>query len=165
MDMSLLAAVSCLRDLSEAELQLFAELLETREAEPQSRIVEEGAPIEAFYIVASGTVHVRKMAQEREVLLGRIAAGGFFGEINLFDPGVATASIYAVDHVELRMISYEKMQAFMATTPFAGYKITSAMMTELSRRLRQTNDRLVNTLFWTSLSATPPASDADATPS
>lgn len=161
MDMNLLASVTVLKELSEDELRLFAELVESREVEPRSQIVEEGSEIDSFYIVARGTVHVRRMAQQREVLLGRIAAGGFFGEINLFDPGQATASIYAMDHVELWTVSYEKMRGFMATTPFAGYKITSALMHEVAHRLRQTNDRLVNTVYWSSLSSTPPAEDGD----
>ena len=79
--------------------------------------------------------------------------GAFFGEINLFDPGVATASIYAMKRVSLAVVSYESLRAFLASNPAAGYKIVSAMMTELARRLRQTSSRLINSAYWSSAEA------------
>lgn len=155
MDMNVLRSVSFLQDLTDDELKVFAGLVDKQTVPAKIQIVQEGREIDAFYIIGRGTVHVRRMAQKREVLLGRIPTGGFFGEINMFDPGLATASIYAMDEVELWVISYEKMRSFMEAHPAAGYKIVSTLMTEMSRRLRQTNDRLVNTVYWTSLSSTP----------
>ena len=84
------------------------------------------------------------------MLLGRISSGGFFGEINLFDPGVATGSIYAMDKVSLASTGYETLRTFMSENPVAGYRIVSALMTEVSRRLRLTNQRFVNSVYWAS---------------
>ena len=106
--------------------------------------------IQSFYIVCKGTVHVRRSAQKKELLLGRIGSGGFFGEINLFDPGTATATICAMDKVKLASVDYEALRAFMSENPGTGYKIVSALMTEVSRRLRQTNQRFVNSVYWAS---------------
>ena len=50
----------------------------------------------------------------------------------------------------LAVVDYEKLREFMGANPCAGYKIVSAMMTETSRRLRQTSARLVNTVYWAS---------------
>ena len=111
--------------------------------------------MEAFYIVCKGTVHVRRKVDDGEVLLGRIGPGGFFGEINLFDPGLATATVYAVENVSVASIAYEAFKSFMGQNPNAGYKIVSAMMGEMSRRLRLTNDRLSNSVFWWSASRPP----------
>lgn len=155
MDLESLRAVSCFQKLSTDELRLLNELVEERSVEPKTRVVREGDEIDAFYIIIKGLAHVRRQAQKREVLLGRIPQGGFFGEINLFDGGRATASIYAMDKVTLGVVSYGKMRSFMESNPSAGYKITSVLLTELSKRLRQTNERLVNTVYWTSLSSTP----------
>src|SRR5476649_1740758 len=96
MDVELLRSVSILRTLSDEELRAFCALLSLREVKPRERIVEEGVPVKNFSIVTEGVVHIRRMASKREMLLGRLGPGGFFGEINLFDPGVATASIYAM---------------------------------------------------------------------
>jgi hypothetical protein len=44
----------------------------------------------------------------------------------------------------------------MEANPATGYKIVVAMMTEMSRRLRQTSARLVNAAYWSSAEAALP---------
>src|SRR5687768_100705 len=143
MDADLLRNVSILRHLVDDELRAFAEVLTLRQVRPRERIIEEGQAIEDFYIVCDGLVHIRRLANKREMLLGRLGPGGFFGEINLFDPGMATASIYAMKPTRLAVVAYDAFHRFMDANPSTGYKIASAMMTEMARRLRQTSARLV----------------------
>lgn len=163
MDVDLLRNVSILRKLSEEELRAFCDLLLVREVKPKERIIEEGTPVKNFSIVMEGVVHIRRMANKREMLLGRLGPGGFFGEINLFDPGVATASIYAMKTTKLAYIDYEALHQFMEGNCATGYKIASSMMTEMARRLRQTSARLVNTAYWSSAEgALPPRATAPA---
>ncbi len=146
-------AVSFLRSLSDEELAGFTNLLTSRNFAPREQIIEEGTPVHSLYIVCDGVVHVRRLAQKREMLLGRLGVGGFFGEINLFDPGVATASIYAMKPTTVAFVDYASLRTFMEANPSAGYKILSAMMTEVARRLRQTSARLVNIAYWSSAEA------------
>jgi CRP-like cAMP-binding protein len=149
MELESLRLVRFLRDLTDDELKGFAQLITLRTVKPGERIIAEGAPVHALYIVCSGVVHVRRLAQKREMLLGRLGPASFFGEINLFDPGVATASIYAMKvPAELAVLNYEDLRAFMQANPLTGYKIVSGMMTETSRRLRQTSARLVHSAYW-----------------
>jgi CRP-like cAMP-binding protein len=150
MDAALLRNVSIFRKLSEEELQAFCALLSIREAKPKDRLVEEGTPVKNFSIVLEGVVHIRRLAAKREMLLGRLGPGGFFGEINLFDPATATASIYAMKPTKLAYLDYDSFHKFMESNPAVGYKIVSSMMTEMARRLRQTSARLVNTAYWSS---------------
>ncbi len=148
MDHELLRKISILRALTAEELDAFAALLTLRDVPTRTRILEEGTVVRAFHIVCDGVVHVRRMTNKRELLLSRMGAGAFFGEINLFDPGVATASIYAMKPTKLAAIEYETFRQFMESHPATGYKIVSAMMTETARRLRQTSARLVNSVYW-----------------
>jgi CRP-like cAMP-binding protein len=101
-----------------------------------------------FYVVVSGVVHVRRLSQEHEVLLARIGPGGFFGEINLFDEATATASVYAMGDVRIAVVSNSNFRTFMSGRPDIGYKITARLLSEVSSRLRQTNERLVHSMFW-----------------
>ena len=154
MDYETLRAVRILRDLTEPELEAFANLLTVREVKSGERILEEGTIVNHFYIVCDGSVHVRRLAQTREVLLGRLGVGAFFGEINLFDPGTATASIYAMKTpTRLAIVNYETLREFLSTNPALGYKVVSSMMAEMSQRLRQTSARLVNSVYWSSSEA------------
>ena len=150
MDSQFLRSVSFLKELTDEELQAFSGLFTLDDIPAGQKIVEEGKVIVSFYIVCKGTVHVRRTAQKKELLLGRIGVGGFFGEINLFDPGSATASIYAMDHVKLASTDYDTLRGFMALNPGTGYKIVSALMEEVCRRLRLTNQRFVNSVYWAS---------------
>jgi CRP/FNR family cyclic AMP-dependent transcriptional regulator len=153
MQLGILRTVSILESLSDQELEIFSRIMQVTQVRAGERILEEGTEVTALYIVCDGVVHVRRLAQKREMLLGRLGVGGFFGEINLFDPGVATASIYAMKAATLAVIEYGIMREFMSNNPAAGYKIVSAMMTEMARRLRQTSSRLVNTVYWSSSEA------------
>jgi CRP-like cAMP-binding protein len=159
MDFSQLRTVSFLRALSDEELASFAALVTTRNFAPRERIIEEGAPVIKLHLVLDGVVHIRRLAQKREMLLGRLGVGGFFGEINLFDPGVSTASIYAMKPTQIGTVDYESLLAFMAANPATGYKMVSGMMTEMARRLRQTSARLVNTSYWSGAEASLPPTE------
>lgn len=149
MDIELLRSISIMRDLSEDELAAVSALFMRRDVKNKERILQEGFPVKHFYIVYDGVAHVRRLAQKREMLLGTITKGNFFGEINLFDPGVSTASIIAMKDVKLAVCDYETLRGYMAANPATGYKIVTAMMGEMARRLRNTSARLANSIYWT----------------
>ena len=148
MELELLRMVSLFRDLTDEELNAFRELLTLREVKAKERIIEEGTPVGHFYIICDGVVHIRRLAQKREMLMGRLGVGSFFGEINFFDPGVATASLYAMKQTLLAVVDHDSLRTFMANNPATGYKIVSAMMTETVRRLRNTSSKLVHSVYW-----------------
>ena len=154
MDYEKLRAISFLSELTDDELAEFKKLVTDKECRPGERILEEGVAPTAFYIVADGVVHVRRRANTREMLLARLGAGAFFGEINLFDPGLATASIYTMKATRLAIIPYDLFRNYMETNTAAGYKIASGLMVEMSRRLRATSARLVNSVFWSDKAGT-----------
>ncbi len=150
MQTEFLHPVSIFKDLSDSELDALMDVWTLRAVAPRERIVSEGALMHEFYIVCSGTVHVRSMAQDHEVLLARIGPGGFFGEINLFDEDTATASVYSMGEVQIASAPNAALRDFMAAQPAIGYKITASLLREVSRRLRHTNERLVHSMFWAS---------------
>ena len=147
MEIESLRKISFLRELTDDELKSFASLLETREYQQGDLILEEGTAPTAFHVIRDGTVHVRRQANNRDMLLARLGPGAFFGEINLFDPGVATASIYAMKKTQIAAIPYARFHAYMDEHPRAGYRIVSALLTELSRRMRTTDERLANAVL------------------
>lgn len=148
MQTEFLRDVSIFKNLSDAELDAMKDLWTMRVIPAHQRIVAEGALMHEFFIVCNGVVHVRRLSQDHEVLLARIGRGGFFGEINLFEEATATASVYAMDEVSLAVIANIALRDFMASHPEIGYKITTRLLNEVSRRLRQTDERLVHSMFW-----------------
>jgi CRP-like cAMP-binding protein len=140
--------VSIFKDLSDAELEAMTHLWALHVVPAHQRIVAEGEPMHHFHIVRSGLVHVRRLSQKHEVLLARIGRGGFFGEINIFEESTATASVYALDETRIASVENFVFRAFLAQHPDIGYKVTARLLNELSARLRQTNELLVNSMFW-----------------
>jgi CRP-like cAMP-binding protein len=147
MDSDSLRSIPFLEKLTDAELQAFAGLIETRDYKRGDRILEEGSVPTAFYVIRDGVVHVRRRANKREMLLTRLGSGSFFGEINLFDPGLATASIYAMKDSRIAAIPYDRFRAYMDQHPYAGYRIASAILSELAQRMRTTSARLANSIY------------------
>jgi len=148
MTTELLRNVSIFKDLSEGELDAMKNLWTFRHVPGRERIVAEGEMMHEFFVVSSGVVHVRRLAKDHEVLLARIVPGGFFGELNLFAEGMATASVYAMEEVRLAVANNGTFRSFMASRPDIGYKIAAILLKEVSSRLRATNDRLVHSMFW-----------------
>ena len=93
MNPALLRSISFLAQLSEEELEILSDRFVLENVPPGKKIVAEGAPIHSLYVLCEGVVHVRRFAQEREVMVARIGPGGFFGEMNLFEHGAATAML------------------------------------------------------------------------
>jgi CRP/FNR family cyclic AMP-dependent transcriptional regulator len=140
--------VSIFQDLSESEHDAINNLWTFRTIGARERIVAEGTLMHEFHVVCTGTVHVRRLSRDHEVLLARIGPGGFFGEMNIFDEGTATASVYAMGDVRLAVTSNSTFRGFMASRPEIGYKIATRLLNEVSQRLRHTNERLVHSMFW-----------------
>jgi CRP-like cAMP-binding protein len=144
----ILRNVLIFRDLEDPYLSSLWKLITVREVSPKERIFEEGTPVTELCIVTDGVVHVRRRAGKRELLLNRLGPGDFFGEINLFDPGTATATVVAMKPTQLAVIPHRALLAWFDVNPTAGYRVVSAFMREMSRRFRMVNSRLANSAYW-----------------
>lgn len=148
-----LHSLSIFRDLSEEEIESLAGISQSREYTEHERILNEGDQVHSFYVICDGVVHVKRKAPNRELLLGRLEEGDFFGEVNLFDEGLATASVVAVQPTQVMLIHFRELRHFMASNPSAGYKILTTITTELAHRLRNADTRLVLSVYWKNLKA------------
>jgi len=111
-------------------------------------VLQQGVTDPTLYIVTQGELHVRRQAEGRQVLLGRIEAGGFFGEISLFDPGPTTASVVAATNGEVVQLSRTQLQDFAEQSPGIVVNVLVGLLEGMSQRLRRTDERLVEAIFW-----------------
>ncbi len=144
----LLQSIPFLREVSPSLIAELAGRFEVRLHPKGTLLVEEGGEIGALHIICRGVVHARQRSGSKEVLLARIGVGGFFGEVNLFSEGKATASIHVMEETEVASIPYAAFRDFMESHPSAGFRIVTRLMEELCHRLRQTNAKLAGNLFW-----------------
>ena len=111
-------------------------------------VLEQGVTDPTLYIVTNGVLHVRRQAEGRQVLLGRVEPGGFFGEISLFDPGPTTAAVVAASAGELVQLSRGQLQDFAARSPAVVVNVLVGLLEGMAQRLRRTDERLVEAIFW-----------------
>jgi len=139
-DQELLAQVPLFARLAPRELESLARLLRRRRYRAGEVIFHEGDAGTALYIVESGEVKiVLGSAEGKEVVLGLLGRGDFFGELALLDGEPRSADAVAVVASQLAVLQREEFTRFIRSTPRAAANLLAV----LSRRLRRT-DRLVH---------------------
>ncbi len=134
-----LRKVPLFQNLSEQELQSFAELTRERSYPKGSVIVFEDDPGDALYLVASGQVKVVLIAEDgREVILSVLGEGSFFGEMAVIDEEPRSAHVIAMEDSNLLVLRREDFHARLRQMP----EVAISLLKELSRRLRRADEKI-----------------------
>lgn len=139
---SLLAAISA------ADLAALRACSRVIKAPADHVVLKEGEHNDALFIVESGRFHASRMATKRRVFLGQLPAGSAFGEVSLFDPGPATATVAAVEDGVLLKVDRDSLNRFQAEHPVAAGKLLVGLVRQMAQRLRRTDNRLIDSLLW-----------------
>jgi CRP-like cAMP-binding protein len=109
---------------------------------PGNVIIEEGAMQTEVFVVISGKLEVRAEQEDgSEILLAQVGPGETLGEISLFDPGPAAATVTAVEFSQLWRIADADLMEFMQENPGAGNVLLRTLASILAQRLRQMNPK------------------------
>ena len=114
-------------------------------------IIHQGQPQGSLYFVLSGLLHAKRSDSGREILVGEIHIGESFGEVNVFDPGEASATVVAALPSQLWSIEGADLQAFVSAYPEAGVHLVCGVASVLSKRLRRVSEQLVGKVEYESL--------------
>ena len=103
-----------------------------------SVVFKTGDSADGMYVVRKGELVVYLQQGEKEIILAKIPEGGIVGEMALFEQMPRSASVKASVDSEITHISQDDFIKLMKQIPkwFVG------LMSALSGRLRNTNDRL-----------------------
>ena len=113
------------------------------EYEPGTDIVREGSRGDSFFVIESGQVVVYKELNGEVVELARLAPGDFFGEIALLADTPRSASVRADTQVHVLEISRPAFKRLLSE----NLDIAFAVMQELSKRLGETDQRMIEGLL------------------
>lgn len=105
-------------------------------------LIEEGHTQDSLYFVISGTLHATTQRSGRQVLLGKIGPGETIGEINIFHPGHASATVTAVEFSQVWRIDRQSLEDFMNVSPLPAAHLLIGIASTLSKRLRETNEKV-----------------------
>jgi len=114
-----------------------AECLTPRALAPNEMLFREGSPGDALYLIRSG--HVTVFIQDRSfgltLELAQLGAGQAVGEMALVSDATRSASVRAIDRVELLALSKAHFHALIKHFPAAGLQVAGV----LARRLEKLN--------------------------
>ena len=140
----LLGRVSIFSDLSPGELSRIAQVAVPRRFSPDSVIIREGDPGDTCYLMRSGRARVtREHAGGRTITLTNVGPGEIFGELAMFGGEVRSATVEAIEDVELVAILADDLKRVLKDHPETAVKLLGA----LAQKLRDANERLSRQSF------------------
>jgi CRP-like cAMP-binding protein len=142
----LLARVPLFEELSEAELTRIGSVAVPRAFPKGVRVFHEGDNSDACYIVRSGDLRVtREHSDGRAIALATLGPGDIFGELAMLDGGTRSASVETLSDAELLALPATDVRRVIA----AHGDIAAKLIIAITRRLRETNERVARQSFQT----------------
>ena len=122
-----LATVPLFNGLDRIELERFAEVTREKSYPKGSVILFEDDPGDSLFVVRDGRVKVVLIGEDgREVILGVLGVGEYFGELSL------------IEDSNLLVLRREDFRKRVESSPSVAW----SLLTELSRRLRRADDKI-----------------------
>jgi CRP-like cAMP-binding protein len=134
-----LGTVPLFSGLNRDELQTFADVSRERSYPRGSVILFENDPGDSLFVVRSGRVKVVLIGEDgREVILGVLGVGEYFGEMALIDENPRSAHVIAMEDATLIVLRREDFRRRVESNPSVAWSLLS----ELSRRLRRADEKI-----------------------
>ena len=134
-----LATVGLFNGLERIELERFAEVTREKSYPKGSVILFEDDPGDSLFVVRDGRVKVVLIGEDgREVILGVLGVGEYFGELSLIDDRPRSAHVIAMEDSNLLVLRREDFRKRVESSPSVAW----SLLTELSRRLRRADDKI-----------------------
>ena len=164
-----LPAFSWIGHLKEDDRELLSSYGEFFPGHPGTTIIEEGTQQTEVFVVISGKLQVHATQGDGVArLLAEVGPGETLGEISLFTPGPATATVIATEFSQLWRIADADLLQFMTDNPGAGNVLLRTLAAILAQRLRQVDPQFYGLGAYGVVETAdlpPPLEEADATES
>ena len=103
---------------------------------PATAMIEQGKDQDRLYIVIKGRLIVSRSNAGQSVDLAELRAGEMFGEMSVFDPGPASATVRSTSDCQLWFIDRSAFDQFVDANPAAGARLLREVAKGLSARVR-----------------------------
>jgi CRP-like cAMP-binding protein len=126
-------------ELDDRELASIAAVAKTRRYAKDDAVFHADEIGDVFYLIREGQVKVTMISPEgKEIILSILAAGDFFGEMALFDNEPRSATVIAIEPLEVVSIWRSDFLHILSE----NFSITQKVLGELSKRLRNASNRI-----------------------
>jgi CRP/FNR family cyclic AMP-dependent transcriptional regulator len=103
---------------------------------PGEILIREGEVNTHLYIVQSGTFNITTQLHGKEVYLDIVGPGDCLGEVAIFNPDRASATVTCIEAGQLWAIDADSLQKFLTDWPNYGCAAILGINVILTRRLR-----------------------------
>lgn len=140
----MLKKVQLFESLNEEQLQHILSIANKQVFSTGSVLFHENDPGAAFYVLLKGSIKIyTRGSSGEEKVLSLIGAGESFGELSLIDGRPRSASAQTVEPSTVLTVTAEPFLELLRH----HFDITHHIMTELCRRLRDTNQHVYDLTF------------------
>ncbi len=139
-----LPAVGIVADMEAGDRALLSGYGEFLRVQSGQQIIECGQEQESLYLVISGLLHVTIQVEGRAKLVARVERGETLGEVNVFDPATASATVIAQEFSQIWKASRDDIDDFVKAYPEAGAALLEGILTVMCRRIRNMNARIAD---------------------
>jgi CRP/FNR family transcriptional regulator len=142
----LLGKVPAFETLTPADLERVAGVSVPRRFASHEVVFRENDDSDTCYVVRTGHARaLREHSDGRQITLATFGPGDIFGELAMFSAERRSATVEAIDDLEVVAILGNDMRSLMRRHP----DIAVALVVALGRRLREANERLARQSFQT----------------
>jgi CRP/FNR family transcriptional regulator, cyclic AMP receptor protein len=145
--LELLKKVHLFENLTESELEKIQKICIRETHAKDTAMFFEGDPGNRCYVITRGEVRISKFIQNiGEEALAVLKAGDYFGEMALIDNFPRSAHAIANTDIEVLAINKTDLDRILILDRELGYKLLWTFTRTLSKRLRETNEKLAGFL-------------------
>lgn len=135
----LFARVPLFASLTDSERAVIAEAATLRSCRRGERIVSQGEPGDAFFVVVRGRVSVSVSSPEgREVVLSTLGEGEHFGEMALLEDAPRSASVTTTERTDVVILTRAAFFSLLRR----NFLLTRSLLLSLSSRLRHADSTI-----------------------
>lgn len=139
-----LKKVSLFDNLNDEQLEHILRIAHRRSLAAGTVLFREKEPGNTFYVILSGSIKIfTRSSTGAEKVLTMITAGESFGELSLLDGRPRSASAQTLEATSVLELSSGAFMSLLQT----HFDITRGILSELCRRLRQTNEQVNDLTF------------------
>jgi CRP-like cAMP-binding protein len=131
-----LPPVGLIANLSKEDRITLSSFGSFHEAKSGSVLIDQGKPHGKLFFIIDGLFHARRSDGDTDILLGKMGAGEWVGEVDIFDPSNAVCSVVTVEPSHYWVIPRADLEKFIQDNPVAGSTLLMGLAGTLGRRIR-----------------------------
>ena len=115
------------------ELTLLSSFGDSRSYQKDDVVITQGEENDHLYLVLKGKIEVLQEVDGVDQVVAVLEAGDSLGEVSIFDPGPASATVRAASEAEVWLITRDSLDGLHAANPKVAYRLLTRCLLYTSR--------------------------------